>query len=161
MNSSTCTHSITEADVLKAQKRWGDGIVAIGKAYINKDAYKMVAEKHVDTLYSYDEGIVLFKPTKATIQQFRLTKEEALSYFVGGIIAEDKGFALQPWRAVRFENAGILINDHSAIAMGNYFFTDAKTEKEVKVEFTFGYVCDKHGKLRINVHHSAFPYNPT
>ncbi len=42
--------------------------------------------------------------------------------------------------------------------MGNYYFTDAKTGDEVKVEYLFGYVRDKDGKLRINVHHSSLPY---
>ena len=61
---------------------------------------------------------------------------------------------------MRFENAGIIINNDSAIAMGNYYFTDAKTGKETKVEFTFGYIIDKNGDLLINVHHSSLPYNP-
>ena len=152
---------ITEAEVHKAQKVWGDGIVAIGKAYTKKGDYKELAAAHVDKLYAYDEGSVLFKPTKAAAQQFRLTETDAVSYFVTGVVPEDHGFALQPWSAVRFENAGIIINDDSAVAMGNYFFTDAKTGKEAKVEFTFGYIRDQSGKLLINVHHSAFPYQPS
>ncbi|MEM1050007.1 MAG: hypothetical protein AAGL24_27875 [Pseudomonadota bacterium] len=151
---------ITEAEVMAAQKIWGDGIVAIGKAYTDEGDYKAVAAEHVDTLYGYDEGTVLFKPTKAAAQQFRLTEEEALSYFVTGVVEEDKGFALQPWTAVRFENAGIIIDGDSATAMGNYFFTDAKTGEEAKVEFTFGYVRGADGALLIDVHHSAFPYHP-
>ena len=151
---------ITDAEVLEAQRVWGDGIVAIGQAYSNGGDYQALAAEHVDTLYGYDEGTVLFKPTKAAAEQFRLTEEEALSYFVGGVVDEDHGFALQPWTAVRFENAGIIIDDDSAVAMGNYFFTDAETGDEVKAEFTFGYVRGDDGNLLINVHHSAFPYNP-
>ena len=152
--------AITEAEVLAAQKVWGDGIVAIGQAYSNGGDFKAVAAEHVDTLYAYGEGIVLFKPTKAAAQQFRLTEEDALSYFVGGVVEEDKGFALQPWAAVRFENAGMIIDADSAVAMGNYFFTDAGTGQEAKVEFTFGYVRGANGNLLITVHHSAFPYKP-
>ncbi len=152
---------ITEAEVLQAQKEWGDGIVAIGNAYSKKEDYKALAAAHVDNLYGYDEGTVLFKPTKAAAQQFRLTEDEAVSYFVTGSVAEDHGFALQPWSAVRFENTGIIIDADSAVAMGNYFFTDAKTGKEAKAEFTFGYVRGEDGKLLINVHHSAFPYQPS
>jgi hypothetical protein len=152
---------ITEAEVHQVQKIWGDGIVAIGNAYTNKGDYKALATTHVDTLYAYDKGTVLFKPTKAAAQQFRLTKPEAISYFVTGVVPEDHGFALQPWSAVRFENAGILIDANSAVAMGNYFFTDANTGKETKVEFTFGYVRGADEKLLINVHHSAFPYQPS
>ncbi len=40
--------------------------------------------------------------------------------------------------------------------MGNYFFTDAEGS-EVKVEYTFGYVQDEVGALRINLHHSSIP----
>ncbi len=151
---------ITEAEVHQAQKVWGDGIVAIGNAYTNKQDYKALATNHVKTLYAYNKGTVLFKPTKAAVKQFRLTEPEAISYFVTGVEPEDHGFALQPWTKVRFENAGIIIDCDSAIAMGNYFFTDANTGKEAKVEFTFGYVRGADGKLLINVHHSAFPYNP-
>ena len=40
--------------------------------------------------------------------------------------------------------------------MGNYFFTTPEGE-EVKVEYTFGYITDSEGKLRINLHHSSMP----
>ncbi|MBP0021181.1 MAG: hypothetical protein J7647_26965 [Cyanobacteria bacterium SBLK] len=161
MGSPVIAHPITEAEIDEAQKVWGDGIVAIGRAYLNSGDYQGLAAEHVDTLYGYDEGTVLFKPTKAAAEQFRLTEEEAVSYFVGGIVDEDKGFALQPWSAVRFENADIIIDSDSAVAMGNYFFTDAETKEEVKVEFTFGYIRGADGNLLINVHHSALPYQPT
>ncbi len=151
---------IVEKEVIEAQKIWGEAIVAIGEAYTKKKDYKTLAKKVVDTLYGYDEGVVLFTPTRASEKQFRLKKEEAISYFVTGIVPEDSGFAIQPWSQVRFENAGIIINGDSAIAMGNYYFTDANTGKEAKVEFTFGYFKDENGKLRINVHHSSFPYRP-
>lgn len=124
-------------------------------------SYKKLAADHVDTLYAYDEGTVLFKPTKAAAQQFRHTEPEAISYFVTGVVPEDHGFALQPWSAVRFENDGIIIDSDSAVAMGDYFFTDANTGKEVMVEFTFGYIRGADGKLLINLHHSAFPYQPS
>lgn len=42
--------------------------------------------------------------------------------------------------------------------MGNYYFTDANTNKEIKVEYTFGYIKDKDGNLKINLHHSSLPY---
>jgi len=151
---------ITEAEVKQAQKVWGDGIVAIGKAYTDKGDYKTVASNHVNSLYAYDKSAVLFKPTKAAEQQFRLNKQDAISYFVTGVVNEDHGFALQPWTKVRFENADIIIDADSAVAMGNYFFTDANTGKEAKVEYTFGYVRGADDQLLINVHHSAFPYKP-
>ena len=45
------------------------------------------------------------------------------------------------------------------MAMGNYFFT-GPDGKEVKVEYTFGYVKDSAGNLKINLHHSSLPYAP-
>ena len=48
--------------------------------------------------------------------------------------------------------------DNRAIAMGNYFFTDLKGN-EAKVEYTFGYKLVE-GQLKIDLHHSSFPYNP-
>jgi hypothetical protein len=40
--------------------------------------------------------------------------------------------------------------------MGNYFFT-APDGAEVKVEYTFGYIQDDDGRLRIQLHHSSMP----
>ena len=43
--------------------------------------------------------------------------------------------------------------------MGNYFFTDLNGD-ESKVEYTFGYVKDEEGNLKIGVHHSSLPFSP-
>ncbi|MFZ4761541.1 MAG: hypothetical protein ACOYK8_01830 [Alphaproteobacteria bacterium] len=146
---------ITQDEIFAQQKAWGDGIVAIGAA---KD-HKKAAIEHINKLYGYDIGPVLFKPTKAAIIEFRDTKEEALSYFVGGKEPEDDGFALAPFTKVRFDNKGIIINCDSALAMGNYYFT--KTDgQEIKVDYSFGYVEDKEGHLKIILHHSSLPYKP-
>jgi len=151
--------AITEAEVAQAQQAWADGIVAIGKAFTDGEDYKSVAINHVKELYGYSLGKVLFKPTKASEQQFRLTEPDAISYFVGGHISEDTGFALQPWTAVRFDNAGITINGNTAIAMGNYFLTDGQSGDIVKVEYTFKYLKVDE-KLHIILHHSSFPFQP-
>ncbi|NDF12570.1 MAG: hypothetical protein EB060_07165 [Proteobacteria bacterium] len=152
---STGHHKITKEEILAAQKAWGDGIVTIGKA----EDHEKAAINHINKFYAYDLGPVLFKPTKASQVQFRDTKEEALSYFVGGKEPEDKGFALAPYTKVRFENHGIAIDCDSALAQGNYYFT--KTDgQEIKVEYSFGYVEDKEGRLKINLHHSSLPYKP-
>ncbi|MEM6292165.1 MAG: hypothetical protein AAGA54_12895 [Myxococcota bacterium] len=148
--------------VLAAQKTWGDGIVAIGAAFTNKGDYVARAREHIDTLYAYGDGReVLFKPTKCEHIQFRPTLTGALSYFVGSSdsipgFPEDKGFAIAPYTAVRFENAGIIINGDRALAMGNYFFT-SPDGTETKVEYTFGYVMID-GAVRIELHHSALPF---
>ena len=101
----------------------------------------------------------MFKPTKCELEQFRPSKAEALSYFIAGddrACGEDKGFAIQPWTKVRFENSGMILEEKRAIAMGNYFFTDLNGN-EAKVEYTFGYQL-VDGDLRIDLHHSSFPY---
>ncbi|EOC7934813.1 hypothetical protein ACI8HB_003639 [Vibrio cholerae] len=146
---------ISTLEVEAAQQGWGEGIVKIGKA---KDPRKAAIE-HLDEFYAFDNGQVLFKPTLASADQFRGTKKEALSYFIGQDLAEDKGFALAPYTKVRWENEGIVTDDDSAMAMGNYFFTKTNGE-EVKVEYSFGYIKDKNGKLKINLHHSSMPFSP-
>lgn len=70
---------ISEQEVLDAQKIWGEGIVQIGNVYSADGDYTAAAEKHIDELYGYNLGTVLFKPTMASIEQFRTTKEGALS----------------------------------------------------------------------------------
>ena len=150
---------ITQKEVELAQTIWGDGIVAIGKAYMNKGNYTGIAKKHVENLYGYQDGLVLFKPTKVSKKQFRQTFESALSYFIGDNpdFPNDKGFALNPWTKVRFENSGFILKENYALAMGNYFFTDLQGH-ETKVEYTFGYYRDKDENLRIHLHHSSLPY---
>lgn len=151
---------ISKADVLAAQKQWSDGIVAIGAAYRTDGDYRKAAEDHIASLYAYDQGGVLFKPTLAAQDQFRETKDEALSYFVGGSNPEDKGFAIRPWSNVRWGEQEILTNGDTAYAMGNYYFTPDGSSEETKVEYTFVYVRDPDGQLRISVHHSSVPYAP-
>ena len=151
---------ITIEDVNKAQQAWGEGIVAISAAHSSGGDYVALATKHVETLYAYDIGKVLFKPTLAAKEQFRPTFETALSYFVAsnGACLEDQGFAIKGWTKVRFENSDVIIDQGNAIAMGNYFFTSPEGE-EVKVEYTFGYLKTDLGTLKINLHHSSMPAN--
>ncbi len=152
--------TITEEQVLAAQQEWADGILKISNAFIANEDYKAVAKDHIKTLYAYEQGDVLFKPTLTSQDQFRETFEQALSYFVKGEVAEDKGFAIKPWKAVRFGEQKMIIDSDSAIAMGNYYFTPVDGDEEQKVEFTFGYMEDENDQLRINVHHSSLPFSP-
>ena len=149
---------VSIADVESAQQAWGDGIVAIANAHTNDGDYVGIASNHVNTLYAYQMGPVLFKPTLAAIDQFRSTFDTALSYFVASNNAcpEDKGFAIKGWTNVRFENSDVIIDGKTALAMGNYFFTDPGGV-EIKVEYTFGYIEDDQGNLRIQLHHSSMP----
>ena len=153
---------ITEKEVVAAQKAWGEGIVKIGKVYSDGGDYSAAAAAHIDQFYAYDLSLVLFKPTLASVEQFRTSFDSALSYFVGGnaTYPEDKGFAIKPWTKVRWKNVGITNNACTmAVAMGNYWFTAADTGAETKVEYTFGYIRDPQGELKIVVHDSSVPYN--
>ena len=152
---------ITKEQVLNAQNEWGAGVVSIGSLKDNRADCESFTNQFLDNLYAFETGSVIFKPTKCAVEQFRPSKAEALSYFIAGddrACDEDKGFAIQPWKKVLFENAGFILEENRAIAMGNYFFTDTDGN-EAKVEYTFGYQL-KDGKLKIDLHHSSFPYNP-
>jgi hypothetical protein len=152
---------ITQESVLQIQKNWGDGVVKIGSLKNDRTQCENFTSEFLDHLYNFQNGDVLFKPTKCATQQFRPTKDEAKSYFIAGenrACNEDGGFAIQPWTNVRFENAGVILEEKRAIAMGNYYFTTVDGD-EVKVEYTFGYTL-VGGNLKIDLHHSSFPYNP-
>jgi hypothetical protein len=154
---------ITEREVVDAQKAWGEGIIAIGKAYSEGGDYTAAAAAHINRFYGYDLSLVLFKPTLASVDQFRTSFDSALSYFVGGnpSFPEDKGFAIKPWTKVRWKNYGIVNNSCTmAVAMGNYWFTPADGGADTKVEYTFAYVRGETGDLKIVVHHSSVPFNP-
>tara|TARA_Y100000766_G_C18753524_1_gene529728 strand:+ start:459 stop:920 length:462 start_codon:yes stop_codon:yes gene_type:complete len=152
---------ITKEQVEEVQNVWGAGVVKIGSLKSNRSDCEAFTSEFLDKLYAFENGPVLFKPTKCAAEQFRPTKAEATSYFIAGddrACQEDKGFAINPWTKVRFENSGFILEDNRAIAMGNYFFTDLDNN-EAKVEYTFGYKLS-NGKLKIDLHHSSFPYNP-
>jgi hypothetical protein len=154
---------ITEQEVVAAQKAWGEGIVEIGRVYSAGGDASAAAAEHINRFYGYDQSLVLFKPTLAADEQFRITFDSALSYFVGGnpSFPEDKGFAIKPWSKVRWKNSGIVNNSCTmAVAMGNYWFTPAAGGPDTKVEYTFGYVRGPDDKLRIVVHHSSVPFSP-
>ena len=152
---------ITKEQVIEAQNIWGAGVVKIGSLKDARLECESFTSEFLDKLYSFENCPVLFKPTKCADEQFRPTKSEAKSYFIAGddrACNEDKGFAINPWTKVRFENSNLILEENRAIAMGNYFFTDLDGN-EAKVEYTFGYKLN-NGQLKIDLHHSSFPYNP-
>ena len=169
--------NITENEVKDAQERWGDGIVRIGNVMLDGGDYVDEAFVHIEEMYDYADGIVLFKPTLASSVPHRPTVGGALSYFVGydsatkflksltaeerqgmTIYEEDQGFATNPWREVRFENHDIVYHGPTAVAMGNYYFTDTEG-RETKVHFTLGFI--KRGdNIKIYVQESNLPFNP-
>jgi hypothetical protein len=159
---------ITYEEVNAAQQAWCDALVKIGKLKEEGGDYKSFALQVLSEAYNYDSGKVFFKPTLAYGDQtFRNDKKGALAYFVGGDpdYPNDKGFALQPWVKARFDNAGqnnegIQIYGSIAITMGNVWVT-AKDGKEVMVDKTWVFKKGKDGKLRIIVHKSSLPFNPS
>ena len=153
------SYAQTKNLVLEVQKKWASSILEISKAYNNGEEYKKLTENLVDNLYALNLTKILFKPTKAKVLQFRKTREEMISYFSGynKVCIEDKGFAIEKWKKIRFENNEIVNLKKIILAMGNYYFTKIDNS-EIKVEYTFGYITDIHGRLRINLHHSSLPY---
>jgi len=150
---------ITADDVAAAQQGWGEGIVNIGKVHSQGGDVAAAATDHINRFYAYEDGAeILFKPTLAAEDQFRGTFAEALSYFIGTENSEDNGFAIAPYTNVRWENEGTITDGDSALAMGNYYFTDTDGN-ETKVEYTFGYIRNDNDEVVINLHHSSLPYS--
>ena len=79
-----------------------------------------------------------------------------MSYFIAGserVCDEDKGFAIQPWTKVRFENTGFILEEKKSDLDGELLDLIAMA----KIEYTFAYKL-VDGELKIDVHHSSFPF---
>ena len=155
---------ILEKDISDAVSAWGDGLLEISNAYENSGIEKatLVAESMLDKLYGFNLGPVLFKPTlRGGSQTFRLTREGALSYFVGQnlVYPQDSGFGIKSWRKVTAEASAIFIDQTIALWMGWVTLID-KNEQITKVDKSWGYKLDDKGNLRIILHHSSLPYIP-
>ena len=149
---------ISKQDIIDFQTQWGDGIINIGRSYKEGNDYINETKSFINSLYAFGQDIVLFKPTLASVCQFRLDENSALSYFVGGNndYSEDTGFAIKGWKKIRWDNAGINILNDCAICMGNYFFSQ-DNEDDLKVEYSM--VIKKiDGKLKIILHDSHLPF---
>jgi hypothetical protein len=158
-------NNMTVSDVLLAQAAWGDALVAISRAHSEKglQAAREAAGKALDVAYGYDLGAVLFKPTLAHgAQTFRVTRQGALAYFVGGDPAypDDTGFALKDWTSYRNENAAIFIDGQTATVMGKVHLTNAEGAVTT-VDKTWQYRKDDQGRVRIVTHHSSLPFQPS
>lgn len=164
-SAKTAPAPMTVQDVNAAQQAWCDALLSIAKTHAAGGDYKTVAVGVLENNYNYDYGMVLFNPTLTFGEQtFRLDKEGAAAYFIGGNpkYPNDDGFALKPWVACRYtnagDNAGVLIEDDIAITMGNVYLTDAKGQVTV-VDKLWVFKRDPDGRLRIITHKSAIP-NP-
>lgn len=155
---------ISETELAQARTIWGDGLIAISKAYeaTGIDGAREVAEGVIDAAYGYNLGPVLFKPTLASGEKtFRPTRKGALSYFVGhdADYPLDSGFGLRGWRHVTSESSAHFIEGDVGMWMGWVVMTD-RDGQVTKVDKTFGYKRDADGTLRIVLHHSSLPYQP-
>lgn len=159
--------TLTEEEINAAQQAWCDALVEIGRKHEAGEDYRAFADQVLTDAYDYDNGQVFFKPTLAWGDQtFRKTKAGAMAYFVGGDedFPNDKGFALKPWAAVRYDNGargaeGVQIHGNIGITMGNVYLTD-KEGNEIMVDKTFVFRKTDDGKVRLIVHVSSLPYNP-
>ena len=133
---------------------WKDGVIEIGRIHLEGGDYEKSAELFVSTHYAFDSEEVLFKPTFTKEVIFRNSKDLALSYFIGGEVAEDKGFALKPWEEIRLEELSIIEQDNLMVAMGTLNFKPLNLKENTLIAFTF-LLIDTDGSLKIKVHHSS------
>lgn len=114
---------ITQVEIEQALTIWGNGKIAISKAFEEGgvDAARKVASANIDSYYGYKLGPVLFKPTMASGEQtFRPTKAGALAYFCGHSkeYPLDNGFAIMGWRAMESIPTASIIKGDIAMWMG-------------------------------------------
>ena len=154
--------TINENELADARVAWGDGMIAISKAYEKSgiDDATIVANEMLDQLYGFEFGPVLFKPTlSGGSQTFRSNKEGALSYFIGNNpkYPLDSGFGIKSWREVKSETSSIFVEENIAMWKGWVTLT-GKEGDQVKVDKSWGYKKTENGALKIVLHHSSLPY---
>ena len=133
---------------------WKNGVIEIGKVYVDGGDYKKCAENFLSAHYAFDIEDVLFKPTFTKEVIFRNNKDDALSYFVKGSIEEDNGFALKPWERIDLVEVNSIVEDSLTIAMGAFNFKPVNQDVITLVAFTFLLIKDKNS-FKIKVHHSS------
>ena len=154
--------TINENELADARVAWGNGMIAISKAYEKSgiDDATIVANEMLDQLYGFEFGPVLFKPTlSGGSQTFRSNKEGALSYFIGNNpkYPLDSGFGIKSWREVKSETSSTFVEENIAMWMGWVTLIDKKGDR-VKVDKIWGYKKTENGALKIVLHHSSLPY---
>ncbi|GMH60850.1 hypothetical protein TrRE_jg2112 [Triparma retinervis] len=157
---------VTVSCILSHQSRWSKAITDISAAYLSNGDFVSKASKAQSDLYAYEQGDVIFKPTKSTVPPFRPTPTAALSYFVGAVNvpeghSEDMGFAINSgsgWSSVTFHNSSTTLLNGLGFACGVYDFVCASSGDSVRVEYTKGYRRGDDGQVRLFLHHSSVPY---
>ena len=133
---------------------WRNGVIEIGKVYVEGGDYNKCAENFLSAHYAFDIEDVLFKPTFTKEVIFRNNKDDALSYFVKGSIEEDNGFALKPWESIDLVEVNSIEEDSLIITMGAFNFKPVNQDVITLVAFTFLLIEDKNS-FKIKVHHSS------
>tara|TARA_B100000035_G_scaffold292892_1_gene281876 strand:- start:6 stop:446 length:441 start_codon:yes stop_codon:yes gene_type:complete len=133
---------------------WIEGVIEIGRVFLDGGDYHSCAEKFVSKHYAFDTDEVLFKPTFTKELIFRNTKDLALSYFVNGDINEDNGFALKPWEQIELDELTVLEEENLLAAMGTLKFKPLNSDEISLVAFTFCFI-NKVNSLKIKIHHSS------
>ena len=155
--------TINEEQLMQARFAWGNGMIAIAKAYEESDITKtkLIANDFLDKVYGFELGPVLFKPTlSGGAQTFRPTKNGALSYFVGHdpTYPSDTGFGIKSWQEVRSETCASFFDRDIAMWMGSVTLI-SKDGHSITVDKSWGYKKAQNGALKIILHHSSLPYN--
>lgn len=147
---------ITLQDVYDAQDAWRQALLKTNE-YTKSENFEDIAKRVIQRLYGFGERDILFKPTRAVEVPFRSKLDEAVSYFIGGHIREDVGFALSNFQDMQYDNYQVITNENEAFAIGKYTFVhpDGST---IVAEYTIGYYLNEHGLVKIFLHHSSFPY---
>ena len=133
---------------------WKDGVIEIGRVYLEGGDYQKCAEKFLSSHYAFDQEEVLFKPTFTREVIFRNSKDSALSYFIKGDVAEDNGFALRPWEDIKLEELNTIEENNLIVAMGTLSFKPVHIDEFTMVAFTF-LLVNVDESLKIKVHHSS------
>ncbi len=158
MTSKTFTDQL----VVDSLQLWCDNVVRIGKIHSEGGDVAATAAQILSDNYDYDKGKVLFKPTLTFgLQNFRSTKEGALSYFIGGNpeFPDDKGFKLKPWVKVWFNKLDYVLHGDLAIVQCNVHFVGGD-DSHIFVNKSFVFkICDD-GRVRIVLHQSSLPFHP-
>lgn len=154
--------TINETELAEARAAWGDGLVAISRAYDDGgiEMARAVAGDILESLYGFEFGPVLFKPTlSGGAKTFRTDRTGTLSYFIGHNpdFPQDTGFGLKSWREVSSQTSSVFVEGDVAMWMGWVTFTDRNGDT-VKVDKSFGYRRAADGRLKLVLHHSSLPY---
>ena len=68
--------------VTSAQNKWAKYVIDIGSQNTEGTEIKILMNKFLEDLYAFKITEVLFKPTKASSNQFRKTKEDFIYYIL-------------------------------------------------------------------------------